>query len=699
MLPSSFLPSNRIENILLPVCLFFLFLLYFVFGAGWYEPTKLVLRGQASSGSSLIKVRWDSGAGFNDYEQRIVQSFLPPSTGSNIILGGTGRKNSSSYSKEVVCMAVLVDGKAVDLGLIAATGGLSPKGMLHFKDEEKISFTVQAASRISFKFRTDRPSGIAFVSINGSEVEYDLYMANEAQKFKQIDWWFLQPDGSFTVEVDMPRYPINDLEIMNGSASSEVQLSAVELHHGKGQVRNLLHGQTAKLGSLRLKHPLNGMRSFFHPLQCVQQMCFAALSVWLLMTLYRLYVTTGSLRGCFLAEKRYWFWFILGSSLAIFGTWLAAFWPGVMSVDSIAIWRAATLPDVYFNNNHPLLNLLYYKYLYHIWNNSALVHVIHVFMTALLFSWFGFWTYRQGVSIKIVLSWLIFVLCSIPVGVYTVMLWKDVPFALLVTFWAVMLAKLHQEKRHQGRLRWTRQQIIALFLLGVALPLIRHNGIIYIVVLPVLLILLRLVPLKNALFGLLLLLLVAGIGFTIIRNTQHTATAGSYREAAQPYVEMLTLKNIAKDAKRTMREYLTVLDVEAPQADKFHYYLQDRYAWWFLLHSGWWDVYPYHKEVVPFPRLRQKVMQLYEQSYQKTWIWLTWNPVWLLALLPLLTLCFRWLPNTAILGAMLLAGALPLVYLQLFNWRYYYFLYFGLLFLPAFISLDFSCRKQCASPQ
>jgi len=34
-----------------------------------------------------------------------------------------------------------------------------------------------------------------------------------------------------------------------------------------------------------------------------------------------------------------------------------------------------------------------------------------------------------------------------------------------------------------------------------------------------------------------------------------------------------------------------------------------------------------------------------------------------------------------------------LVYLRIFNWRYYYFLYLGLLYLPAFILLDFFGRK------
>ncbi|MCW5206714.1 hypothetical protein VU08_07270 [Desulfobulbus sp. F5] len=692
MLPSSSLPSGRTGNILLSVCLFFLFLLYFVFGAGWYEPTKLVLRGQASSGSSLIKVHWDSGAGFNDYEQRLFQPNIQPIDGQvNISIGSTGR----SLNQEVVCEAVLVDGKEIDLNTIAAEPLRTQSG-LRFKDAENISFRIHATSHIVFRFRTDTSSGIAFVSVNGTRTEHDLHMDNVEAKFKQLDYWLLhQPDSSFTVETNLPRYVVHVLEIINGNVASSVRLTSAELH-GKGKVVDLLHGQPIELSSIRFSNVLDRMYSYFHPLQFVQQILFALFSVWLLTALLRLYSRLGGLRGCVLAQGRQWFWVMLLGSLTVFGTWLAAFWPGVMSVDSMKIWRAASLPDMYIND-HPLLNVILYKYLRHFWNNVALVPITQVFLTSLLIAWFGFWLYRQGVSKSILLLWLLFILCSIPVGLYNVVLWKDIPFALLVVFWACSLVKLWHEKQ-QNQLSWTVERSCALILLGLSLGLIRHNGLIYFAVLPMLLLVLGLVPLKKTMFTLAVLLLAAGIGFAMLQHI--TPEAGFFTQTIRWYASTVKLENAGQDAKRTMREYLTVLDIEAPQVDKFHYYLQDRHAWWFLFHSGWWDVYPYRHEQARIPALNKLAMQFYEQSYQKPWIWLTWNPVWLLALLPLLTLLFRWFPATAVLGTMLMAGTLPLVYLHILNWRYYYFLYFGLLFLPAFISLDFACRrsKQCASP-
>lgn len=679
----------------MPFSLFLLFLGYFVFSTGWYEANKLILRGQAPTGKiPLLAVRWDNGQGFNNYEQRLFHPNVLPQNGQvSITFGAAGRRYPASLSKEVVCAAVLIDGRKINFHDLAGQL-VNANGELHFGKHDTISFVVRAQSHIAFKFRTDTSSGVALIEVNGKKTEYDLYMANEAAKFKRLDFWLLQPDGSFTVETELPRYPIRRLEIVNSRFNKPLRLTAAELHDKNKVVDLLLHSQAAMLGSFSIDHPLQEMRSFFQPLQFIQQILFALLSTWLLISFIRLYRETGRLRGIFLTEKRYWFWLMLAGGLTVFGTWLAAFWPGVMSVDSMKIWRAAILPDMYFND-HPLLNVFLYKYLYHCWSSPAIVPIAQILLTSLLVAWFGFWIYRQGTALPVILLWLLFVLCSVPVAVYNVMLWKDIPFALLVVLWACILVKLrHEKKQHQ--LHWTRQRICALLLLGFALGFIRHNGLVYLAVLPTLLLLLNLVPFKKAVPIFLVLLLATGLAFAILRSTGKTTFLS---QELHEYASRLSARTIANDSVRIYKDYLTVLNMRQTQQqwDKFHHYFQDRQAWWFLRLSGWSDVYPYQKAEEYFPALNQAAMQLYEKSYQKPWIWLMWNPVWLLALLPLLTLLFRWLPNTAILGAVLLAGALPLIYLRIFNWRYYYFLYFGLLFLPVFVALDVTLRKKCVS--
>ncbi|MCI5211327.1 MAG: hypothetical protein D3910_21655, partial [Candidatus Electrothrix sp. ATG2] len=66
----SFSSPHRTHRLLMQSCLFAAFLTYFVFAHAWYEPGRLILHGQSTSGTPLIQVRWNSGAGFNEYEQR-----------------------------------------------------------------------------------------------------------------------------------------------------------------------------------------------------------------------------------------------------------------------------------------------------------------------------------------------------------------------------------------------------------------------------------------------------------------------------------------------------------------------------------------------------------------------------------------------------------------------------------------------------
>uniref|UniRef100_UPI00405797BB hypothetical protein n=1 Tax=Candidatus Electronema sp. TaxID=2698783 RepID=UPI00405797BB len=675
------MPRRFPSSWLLPGSLFLLFLLYFVFGSGWQEPARLTLRGHAADGA-MLTLRWDSGADYNSYEQRVFHLNTRPQADGliSVTIGATGRRWPASQSKDVICEAVLVDGKAVDLSTIAAKPVLAD-GRLHFKKGQQISFRLRAESGIAFRFRTDTSSGIAFIEINGQRTEHDLYMANIEAKCKRFDYWLLRPDGAFAVEADLPRYPVRELELLNSRASREVRLLAAELR-GRNRAADLLQGQPQALGQVRLHNVLDKMRVYFHPLQLAQQLCFALLSAWLLTALLRF---AGTLHGSLLAEQRYWFWLMLATGLTVFGTWLAAFWPGVLSVDSMKIWRAALLPDVYLND-HPFLNVILYKYLRHIWSNPAVVPLAQVLLSSLLPAWFGFWIFRQGAPLPLVLLWLLLVFSSVSLGVYNTVLWKDIPFALLVVFWACILVRMRAERP----LQWTKQRACALLLLGLALGLIRHNGLVYLAVLPVLLLLLRLVPLRKALLVFTALLLIAGSGLAGLHLAGKTGGSSFLSQELRKYSRRLSLQGIADDAQQLRRQYMTVLNINqtGQQWDKFHHYFQDRQAWWFLRLVGWWDVYPYQEESVAFPALNKAALRVYERSYEQPWVWLSWNPVWLLAVLPLLPLLFYWLPNSAVLSAVLLAGALPLVYLRIFNWRYYYFLYLGLLYLPAFILSD-----------
>lgn len=674
---------------------FFLFVLaYFFYGNGWYEPSRLVISGQTTDNTSLLQVRWNSGEGFNNYEQR---EFRPTRQNLDddgkyiLIVGSKGDGHSASLNKDVVCTAIVVDGKELNLASLANNISLV-NDALHFSSAETLTIAVQANSHIGLEFETNNHSGIAFVSVNGRGVEHDLYIANVEAKYKQFDYWLLQSDGSFRVEMDMPRYEIQELQILNGDADLPVQLFAAEIH-GKGKRISLLNESTVSLGMVSFSDGLNTLRSFFHPLQFFLQVLFALLTTWIVASLVKIYRNIGSVQACFLKEQRVVFWLFFGAALAVFGLWLLAFWPGVMSVDSLKVWRAAMLPDVYLND-HPVLNVILYKYFFQIWNNPAVIPVVQVVLIALLISWFFFWLYRKGVSLKLLVFCFLFILFSVPIGTYNTVLWKDIPFSLLVVFWACTLVKLFWQRGHR-QFYLSKQHILVLLLLGVALGLIRHNGLVYLLVLPLLFVLLRLVSIKQTIMISLILCCTGMIAFTTLQQLDKVPDTGFIEQEIKKYASDASMKNLLKNSGRIAEDYVAVLNINQTMQswDKFHYFLKDRYAYWFLLHSGWWDVYPFKEKVAPFPWLEQKAMKIYKMSYQEPWVWFSWNPLYLLLLLPVVTVLFWWFPYSATFGVVLLAGSLPLIYLRIFNWRYYYFLYLGLLFILPLLSLDLSCRK------
>jgi hypothetical protein len=154
----------------------------------------------------------------------------------------------------------------------------------------------------------------------------------------------------------------------------------------------------------------------------------------------------------FVAEKRWIFWLLFAGALGLYGIWLGAFWPGIMSVDSLNIWRAALLPHVMINN-HPIVNEIWYLCCQQFWQHIAVVPIIQIILLSALLATTYFLAFRRGVRGRWLLPCYLLTLFSVPIGLYNVTLWKDVPFALLVVFWALYIAYLFLQKHEKGMKR------------------------------------------------------------------------------------------------------------------------------------------------------------------------------------------------------------------------------------------------------
>lgn len=173
-------------------------------------------------------------------------------------------------------------------------------------------------------------------------------------------------------------------------------------------------------------------------------------------------------------NKIFWLFFLV--STAIFSLWTVAFYPGIMTSDSVDQWRQAS--DLRLSDWHPYLHTLYLAFFQRLFRSPFAVAVFQVLATAGFFSYTFAYFWKKNVSKKLLITLFLLFVFSIPIGIYNVTIWKDVPFSLSVIACAFFLAKKYDEKK------WTNVEIIMFLIISIGAIFLRHNGLIYILFLP-----------------------------------------------------------------------------------------------------------------------------------------------------------------------------------------------------------------------
>lgn len=686
------------SSTLIPVVLFLVFLLYFIFGTGWYEPARLIIKGCATNTDAVVNVHWDSGAGFNTYEQEQFQ-FLPSRGNIHkehlIVLEGGSLKNASSKDSRIVLSEIRIDDRGLPIPQSSLEAVRHVRGAGWFLEsvDSKITLNVPAGERVYFFLKANDHSGIARISIDGYEIRHDLYRGNWEIQLAKLDFWFLDDNGNFSVSLDLPRYKINSLRIKIPEGAS---LSSVYLQTKSGRIVDFSLPDDANPEQFLIAAPTKHLKHYFHANRILFQILFALLMAWGAWSLFKIVFRHGGVCGVFLGDELRVFWLFFFGAVLTYSIWLLVFWPGVMSVDSLNIWRAAWLPEVMINN-HPALNVLWYMFLLHLWNNTAVVPLSQILILASLIASTFFYCYRQGVALRLLLPCYILLLLSLPVGLYSVTLWKDIPFALLVVFWGLALAYFYLQRTQKDRFCLTLQQIVSLLLLFLALTLFRHNGIVYLFVIPIFFVTFRLVHVSRrfmAAAGVVIIL----VTMVVVFPPKSMKSASYFHDLSLSYLQQFTKDSVVVRVKQSLEHYPRLLDLKKnrEQSDLWHYYFGDRYAYTFLKQSGWNDTHKYApRDEHPFPSLRDYALQVYQKSYKYPWVYLSWNPFLLLYLFPLSILLCRWFPLSAIFSSVILVQVLALlVFVGTVNWRYYYFVLLGGYFLLPLLLLDWHCLRQ-----
>ena len=99
------------------ISLFSALLACFFFSHGWFPKAELTIEGNAEP-NSVITVRWDSGKGFNGYEEERF-SFLPVVGSSenkvSIVIEGGVEKHRDSLGVQVILSELRIDDSGVHI--------------------------------------------------------------------------------------------------------------------------------------------------------------------------------------------------------------------------------------------------------------------------------------------------------------------------------------------------------------------------------------------------------------------------------------------------------------------------------------------------------------------------------------------------------------------------------------------------------
>lgn len=162
--------------------------------------------------------------------------------------------------------------------------------------------------------------------------------------------------------------------------------------------------------------------------------------------------------------------------LTVYSIYFISFYPANMSPDSMDQW-AQTHGGV-FNNWHPTYHTLLLWIFYSIWSSPAIVSIFQILFMSLTFGYILYYLEKLGLDRRLCLLLMIIIAFNPVNGMMSITLWKDIPFAVMSLILVVMLFKVY--KSNYAWFYVKRNLIFFVFVL-INVGLLRHNGIVTVI--------------------------------------------------------------------------------------------------------------------------------------------------------------------------------------------------------------------------
>jgi hypothetical protein len=168
-----------------------------------------------------------------------------------------------------------------------------------------------------------------------------------------------------------------------------------------------------------------------------------------------------------------WRWLLYGGVCAVaWGVSLAAYWPALMSSDSIDQWREMIRWDL--TDAHPALSTMIFWLVTRVYESPAAIAVFQIVVLAAISGW-GLWRLRRD-GVPAIIIWLTLVVYATSTvnSRLVITIWKDVLFSALMLLFVLVLREI-AASRGQALRRWSFA--LTLVVSGVLISVLRHNGL------------------------------------------------------------------------------------------------------------------------------------------------------------------------------------------------------------------------------
>ncbi len=333
---------------------------------------------------------------------------------------------------------------------------------------------------------------------------------------------------------NLPQQRLEQVKVILPSTESGFNISRVDLVVAKNsRTLPLQIGERTQVWS-----GLNSPHRSWHPLILFIQLFMISI-LWVSTLAFQDWIAPYRSRGAkavrhfvFCEDHRKVFWGCFVFFSVCYVSWCLAFWPVAMSNDSWSTFCDAL--SLKLSDWHPYTYTLYTLALLQFGFGLGALGIFQAIATAAAFAFVFLFCVRNRIKLKYLMPFILFAGFSIPVGLFTHTMWKDVPFSIAILigslwlFWAQWQVQI-QKKTIE--LSW--KHLFGLFILFVGLCTLRKNGLVYYGVFPLLAI--GTLNLKNYLkmLGVLVLVMVS-VHIIGVRLLDVTKTNGS------PYHQMHT---------------------------------------------------------------------------------------------------------------------------------------------------------------